>query len=265
MPDKLGAMPGADRASADRGVVGYAAYVLRLPAMRRHHPTATLVSCLPAPRRSGWPPRSGRISFCGLASELDCHGYTRASRQDGCFQIPRSRQIRRPAEMSGGTPPVLTVCHTRADAGLGGIPPVNLFRISKPSAERTVVLSARALVPRPWRRVPAEGAAARAARPPAFRAILGHRPGHAARRPEAIHSLWSTGCSAAWLARVLWVHEVAGSSPASPTGYCCCFSGNGVPGSSSATWNRYAVARLRYGRHGSAICSTSCWLGRWPS
>ena len=26
-----------------------------------------------------------------------------------------------------------------------------------------------------------------------------------------------TGCSAAWLARVLWVHEVAGSSPASPT------------------------------------------------
>jgi len=38
-----------------------------------------------------------------------------------------------------------------------------------------------------------------------------------------------------------------------------------VPGSSSATWNRYAVARLRYGRQGSAICSTSCWLGRWPS
>ena len=82
---------------------------------------------------------------------------------------------------------------------------------------------------------------------------------------KAIHSSCKTGCSAAWLARVLWVHEVAGSSPASPTGYCCCFSGNGVPGSSSATWNRYAVARLRYGRHGSAICSTSCWLGRWPS
>lgn len=28
-------------------------------------------------------------------------------------------------------------------------------------------------------------------------------------------------------------------------GYCCCFSGNGVAGSSSAAWNRYAVARLR--------------------
>jgi hypothetical protein len=27
----------------------------------------------------------------------------------------------------------------------------------------------------------------------------------------------SAGCSAAWLARVLWVHEVAGSNPASPT------------------------------------------------
>ena len=61
--------------------------------------------------------------------------------------------------------------------------------------------------------LPEDGRALMAARS----AILGHRPGHAAHRAGAIHSSWSTGCSAAWLARVLWVHEVAGSSPASPT------------------------------------------------
>ena len=34
-------------------------------------------------------------------------------------------------------------------------------------------------------------------------------------------TLSGTGCSAAWLARLLWVQEVAGSNPASPTTNSC--------------------------------------------
>src|SRR5699024_10642645 len=37
------------------------------------------------------------------------------------------------------------------------------------------------------------------------------------RSGDAILGVRRTGCSAAWLARMLWEHEVAGSSPATPT------------------------------------------------
>ena len=48
-------------------------------------------------------------------------------------------------------------------------------------------------------------------------AILGHRPGHAADRAGAIHSSWSTGCSAAWAsARAFWVHQGRGFESRQP-------------------------------------------------
>jgi hypothetical protein len=47
------------------------------------------------------------------------------------------------------------------------------------------------------------------------------RPGTAYR--QKVGYGWPPGCSAAWLARLLWEQEVAGSNPAIPTIFRICY------------------------------------------
>jgi hypothetical protein len=147
------------------------------------------------PRRSRMPSRTGR-GACPRSTVMPSRAATLSSR---AISGPMSGVERLGPMIAGGQAgrPVAGFLYERLIIHLLGIDAIRSRigpRISQASAERTVVLAAQALVPRPWRRVPAGGAAAPAAA--ASRAAPGHSTWLRAAYAPRMYRACFAGCGA---------------------------------------------------------------------